>query len=444
VKDGIAPEAANGRSGSLDGLVTTTATSPEGSPGAAPTGVGPLTGVRVLAIEQMQAVPVLTFLMAQLGAEVVKVEQPPRGDSGRLAQPAIVDERDESVGATFLRYNLGKRSVGIDLRDPRGRDLVLGLVPKFDVVAENLGPGRAAKFGVDYVPARRADPSVVYLRSPASAAPDESPYADRPAYAAVAEAMSGIYEYSRRPGEPPVITPVGGLGDTATGLYGLIGVLAALRHRDRTGEGQLVDVAMFDSMIAMCDVVANFWSLGMRRVPDTPARVPYILAGFRAADGWFMIQVVREHQFERLARAIGRDDWLTDERFATRWGWSEHLETEIRPAIERWAARRTKGKAAAALAELGIAAAPCNDAEDLVNDPHVAQRHMLLEIPRVDGVDQPVLVSGNPIKLSGTREPEGLTLPAMGEHTTAILGDDLGLDPDEIAALVDEGVVHQA
>lgn len=392
----------------------------------------------------MQAVPVLTFLMAQLGAEVVKVEQLPRGDSGRSAQPAIVDERDENVGATFLRYNLGKRSIGVDLRDQRGTDVVLGLVPKFDVVCENLGPGRATRFSVDYEAARRANPSIVYLSISGFGSSDESPYSDRPAYAGVAEAMSGIYEYSRRPGEPPVINPVGGLGDTGTGLYGLIGILAALRHRDLTGEGQFVDVAMFDSMIAMCDIVANFWSLGMRREPDAPARVPYILNGFRAADGWFMIQVGREHQFERLAKAVGRDDWLTDERFASRLGWSDQLESEIRPAIERWAADRTKGEAAAALSEVGVTAAPCNNAEDVVNDPHVASRKMLLTIPRVDGVDQPVLVSGNPIKLSGSDEPQELALPAMGGDTTRVLADDLGLGPDEIAALIEAGIVHQA
>lgn len=414
------------------------------SPGAGSAPTGPLGGIRVLALEQMQAVPVLTFLMAQLGAEVVKVEQLPNGDAGRLAQPAIVDRHDRSVGATFLRYNLGKRSIGIDLRDPRGRDLVLGLVPKFDVMCENLGPGRAKRFGVDYDAARRADPSVVYLSISGFGSSDESPYSDRPAYAGVAEAMSGIYEYSRRPGEPPIINPVGGLGDTGTGLYGLIGILAALRHRDRTGEGQLVDVAMFDSMIAMCDIVANFWSLGLRREPDAPARVPYILNGFQAADGWFMIQVGREHQFERLAHAIGRDDWLTDERFATRTGWSEHLESEIRPAIERWASGRTKGEAAAALAAAGVTAAPCNNAEDLIGDPHVALHNMLLEIPRVDGVEQPVLVSGNPIKLSGAPEPEGLSLPAMGEDTEAVLRSDLGLGADEIAALVEEGVVARS
>jgi crotonobetainyl-CoA:carnitine CoA-transferase CaiB-like acyl-CoA transferase len=403
----------------------------------------------VLALEQMQAVPVLTFLMARLGADVVKVESPPRGDSGRQAQPAMVDERGERVGATFVRYNLGKRSVAVDFRTPEGRDLLLRLAPAFDVVCENLGPGRATTFGLDYEAVRAVHAAVVYLSvsgfgSPGPGGAGDSPYATWPAYAGVAEAMSGIYEYARRPGQPPVINPVGGLGDTGTGLYGLIGILAALRHRDRTGEGQFVDVAMFDAMVAMCDIVANFWSMGMRREPDEPARVPYILDGFRAADGWFMVQVGREHQFERLARAIGHEEWLGDERLASRFGWSEHLEDVVRPGIEHWAATRTKGEAAADLAAAGVTAAPCNGAEDLVSDPHVALRHMLLEIPRTDGVDQPVLVSGNPVKMSRLAEPEGRRLPAMGEHTDEVLAEDLGLDAAELDALAARGVIHRA
>jgi crotonobetainyl-CoA:carnitine CoA-transferase CaiB-like acyl-CoA transferase len=268
-----------------------------------------------------------------------------------------------------------------------------------------------------------------------------SPYEKWPAYASVAEAMSGIYEYSRRPHQPPVIAPVGGLGDTGTGMFGIIGVLAALRHRDATGLGQHVDVSMFDAMVSLCDLAVNYWSMGQRREPDEEPNLPLILDSFRSADGWFMVQVVREYQFERLANLVGHPEWVEDERFATRQGWRAHLEEVIRPAVEKWAADKTKGEAAAALAGSGLASAPCNDASDVVDDPHVAHRNMLVELERTDGVAQPVLVAGNPIKMSKVAEGPETDVPGMGEHTVSVLRDLLGLDDSAIEELRESGVV---
>jgi crotonobetainyl-CoA:carnitine CoA-transferase CaiB-like acyl-CoA transferase len=398
----------------------------------------PLDGIRVLALEQMQSLPVATQLMARLGAQVVKVE-PPSGESGRAAQPAAVDEKGQTIGATFLRYNLGKRSIAVDLKSDEGRDLVLALIPHFDVVCENLGPGRADRLGVGYEAASHAHAAVVYL-SISGFGNDGSPYTSWPAYAGVAEAMSGIYEYARRPHQPPVINPVGGLGDTGPGLFGLIGVLCALRHRDRTGLGEYVDISMFDAMLSICDVATNFWSLGLRREPDEEIRGPYILDGFRAKDGWFFMQIARDHQFERLANLIGHPEWLGDKRFANRWGWSEHLEDTIRPAVESWAAVHTKHEVTAIFAEAGITAAPCNTADEVIHDPHVSGRRMLVEVPRSDS-DEPVLVPGNPVKLSRVAEGPEEGYPTVGEHTDSILAEFLGFDDDRIALLRARGVV---
>ncbi len=402
----------------------------------------PLSGVRILSLEQMQALPNATQLLARLGAEVIKVESPDRGDSGRAAQPAaVVNPGDAAVGATFLRNNSGKRSIAVDLKSGRGRDLVLRLVEHVDVVAENLGPGRAARLGLAYPDVARVNPRIVYLSISGFGAGGDSPYATWPAYAAVAEAMSGIYEHARRAGQAPVVNPVGGLGDTGTGLFGVIGILAALRHRDQTGEGQMVDVSMFDAMLAMCDIVTNFWSMGVRRDPDTDLRSPVILDSFRASDGWLMLQVSRRHQFERFADLLGRPEWKDDERLATPWGWSEHIDDLIRPAVEQWAAGLTKLDAARQLAAAGIAAAPCNAAEDVVSDPHVRDHHMLVEIPRLDGVDQPVLTAGNPVKLSGMADAPSGHVPRLGEDTTAVLGELLGLDGSAVAELRAAGVI---
>ena len=308
----------------------------------------PLDGVRVLAAEQMQALPYATQLLARLGADVVKVE-PLSGESGRGSQPSMTDPFGQTVGATFLRNNLGKRSVSLDLKSSAGRSLFLRLVPRFDVVAENFKAGTMDRFGLGYAAVSEVHPAVIYV-SVSGFGASGSPYRDWPAYASIVEAMSGIYEYMRRPSEPPRANPVGALGDISAALFASIGVLAALRHRDRTGEGQQVDVAMFDAAVAMTDIVTNLSSLGQERQPYP---VPFILDSFRASDGWFVMQLVREHQFGRLAEVVGRPEWASDPRFATRAGWGEHLESVLRPGIEAWAASRTKTAAAAELTAAG-------------------------------------------------------------------------------------------
>ena len=410
---------------------------------AAPFG-RPLDGVRIVSLEQMQALPFATQLCARLGADVIKVEQVGRGDAGRAAAPAVTRENGERIGATFLRNNLDKRSVAIDLTSDRGRRLVVDLAGTADVVAENLGPGRAKKFGLDYASLAPDLPAMIYLSISGFGSDGRSPYDAWPAYASVAEALSGIYEYSRLPDRPPVLSPSGGLGDTGTGLFAVIGILAALRHREATGLGQNVDVAMLDAMLSLADVSFNFWSMGLAREPDAPIVLPLVMTSFRAHDGWFMLQIGRDHQFGRLAQVVGRPEWTDDPRLATREGWTGNFDELVRPTVEAWAAGRSAAEAARALAEAGLAAAPCQHAADVVADPHAAQRNMLVEIPRSDGVDQPVLVAGNPVKLSRMQEGPDRDVPLLGEHTGPVLAELLGLGADEIAALEADGVVAGA
>jgi crotonobetainyl-CoA:carnitine CoA-transferase CaiB-like acyl-CoA transferase len=397
----------------------------------------PLDGVRVLALEQLQALPFATQLLARLGADVVKVEKPGTGESGRGSLPAMTDPAGRQVGATFLRNNLGKRSVAIDITQAAGRRLVLDLVPHFDVVAENFRPGVLDRLGLGYDDVRGVEPRCVYLSVSGFGSALPSPYRDRPAYAPVPEAMSGIYEMKRPAGAPPVPVPLGGVGDIGSGLFAVIGVLAALRHRERTGRGQHVDVAMFDCMLSITDLVTNFWSMGLAE----GQLAPHIMHGFQASDGWFIAIVLREYEFVRLANCIGRPEWLQDPLLATRAGWIEQLETIIRPGIERWAASRTREQVCAELGAAGVATAPCLRAAEVVADPHVAAHDMLVEVPRTDGVDQPVLVPGNPIKLSEMADGPERRMPWLGEHTDEVLAAELGLDAATTAALRESGVL---
>ncbi|HWB66763.1 MAG TPA: CaiB/BaiF CoA-transferase family protein [Mycobacteriales bacterium] len=397
----------------------------------------PLDGVRVLSIEQMQALPFATQLLGRLGADVVKVEAP-HGDQARSSFPAITDPDGRSVGATFLRNNLNKRSICIDCKQPEGRDLVLALAPKFDIVAENARSGATTKLGLGYEDICAVHPSVIYLSISGFGNSVPSPYRDWPAFAAVAEAMSGIYEAKRPPDGPPMVAPVGALGDISAALFATIGLLAALRQRDATGEAQYVDIAMLDSVVAMTDVVTNFWSLG----GSLGRSGAIIMDGFRASDGWFVIHVGREHQFRRLVELIGRPEWVHDPRFATREGWREHLESAIRPAVEAWAADQPKVAVCQTLADAGIAAGPCFTDEEVAHDPHLAARHMMVAMPRTDGVEQPVLVPGNPVKIAGVPEVEDRRVPWLGEHTDEVLRAELGLSETDLAGLRSNAVIR--
>jgi formyl-CoA transferase len=404
--------------------------------GAAPSAGRPLEGIRVLAVEQMQALPYATQLLARLGADVVKVE-PLNGELGRASLPAMTDPEGRRVGATFLRNNLSKRTMCIDLKQPEGRQLVLDLAPRFDIFAENFKSGAMDRMGLGFADIVAVHPQCVYASVSGFGNSVPSPYRDWPAFAPIVESMSGVYEMKRQGDHPPVVSPVGALGDIGAALFATIGILAALRDRDRTGRPSQVDIAMLDSVMAMTDIVTNYWSMGV----DSGDSGSVINHGFRAGDGWFVMQVARVHMFERLAGVVGHTEWIGDKRFDSPYGWVAHLEDVIRPAIEGWAAGRTRLEVCHALSQAGIAAGPCVRADELVADQHVAARHMLVGIQRTDGVEQPVLVPGNPARIVDRPEGGERRIPWLGEHTDEILQTELGLNDEAIGVLRASSVV---
>jgi formyl-CoA transferase len=409
---------------------------PAGDARAGP--AGPLEGLRVLAVEQMQALPYATQLMTFLGAAVVKIEPPGTGESGRGARPALRDRDGRTVGATYLRNNLNKQSVAIDLRRPEGVDLVRRLAARFDLFAENLKPGTAERLGLGWEPLAALHPRLVYLSLSGFGSQGESPYAGRPAYSSVVEAMGGLYELMREPGDPTRVGSAGALGDVGAALFATIGALAALRERDRTGKGRRVDVAMYDAVVALLDLAPFLWSMGVPRIRR--ASVAGVFDAFACRDGRFVAQAVREHQLERFARAIGHPEWLGDPRFATREGWTEQIEPVVRPAVESWAREKTMAEATAELAAAGVPCGPSQTPGDLVRDPHLRLREMLLEVPRPDA-EAPLLVAGNPVKISGAGPTPRRRWPALGEHTDAVLAAELGLGAAELAELRAKGVI---
>jgi len=397
----------------------------------------PLDDVRVLAIEQMQALPYATQMLARFGATVIKVEPPGRGESGRQALPAMHDPDGRSVGATFLRNNFNKRSICVDLKHPEGRNLILRLAPNFDVVAQNFKAGTVERLGLAYDDIARVHPAVVYLSVSGFGTTVRTRYDGWPAYAPVAEAMAGLYTYMGQPATPPPVSPMGALGDTGTALFSIIGVLAALRHRDRTGEGQHIDVAMLDAMVAMGDAGVNYWSMGLR----SGASAPLINHSFRARDGWFIIQCGRVHQFAKLAETVDHPEWVDDPRLPDPPSWFAHIDDIIRPAIERWAASRDRFDVCRELAEAGVAAGPVHTAGDVMVDEHVQAHHMIVSMPRTDGVPDPILGVGNPVKLSKMTEGPETRVPWVGEHTDEVLREELDLTDDALKQLHADGAI---
>jgi len=399
----------------------------------------PLIGLRVLAVEQMQAMPFATQLLARMGADVVKVEAPKEGESGRTGLPNIRDVDGSTPGATFLRNNLAKRSIGIDLKHPRGAELVRRLVPKYDVVVENFKPGTMERLGLGYETLAALHPRLVYVSASGFGSLRPTPYGNWPAYACVAEAMGGFYSFRPEPGHRPNLGVGGAIGDIGTGLFATIGLLAALRGRDQTGKGQKVDVAMLDAIISIMDMVAFNPSIGV--LDNSVAAWPGILQSFAAKDGLFVVQVGRVHQFERFAEVVGHPEWVGDPRFATREQWSAQVEPVIRPAVEGWAAGLTKLEASRLLAEAGVVAGPSYAGDDLLADPHVRDHEMIVEIPAATPTGV-VRVHGNPIKFSASPEGPATKWPLIGEHTSEILRADLGLSDAEIDSLRKDGAIR--
>ena len=391
---------------------------------------GPLQGVSVLAAEQMHSLPHATQLLALMGAEVVKVE-PLDGEAGRTGRPTVREHDGRTTGSTFVRNNLGKASIAIDVKTDAGRELFLRLAATVDIVAENFRPGTADRLHIGYQHVRAAHPSVIYVSVSGfgNQTDPPSPYREWAAYAPIVEGMAGLYEYARSDDAPPRLASAGALGDTAPGLHAAIGMLAALHHRSRTGEGCYVDVSMYDSMIAVADVVHPA-SMGVE--PSRALDGIGILHAFRADDGWFTIEVVREQHFARFAEAVGHAEWTTDGRLADRAGWSAHLDDVIRPGVEAWAAGRTKLEAARELARNGVAAGPVNTAADIVADAHVRQRAFVHERRGGDGT--PVRVVGNPVAFRGssTDPTEPARWPLLGADTDRVLGSRLGLSAADI------------
>ena len=395
----------------------------------------PLAGIKVLDLSRVLAGPWCTQLLADLGAEVTKIERPGTGDDTRHWGPPWHGEGDRKVAAYFLSANRGKRSAAIDFARPEGAALVRRLALEADVMVENYRVGGLAKFGLDAASLRATNPRLVYASITGFG--QDGPYADRAGYDFIIQGMGGMMSVTGLPdGEPgggPLRAGVA-IADLFTGMYTCTTIVAALLGREKTGEGATIDMALFDTQIA---VMANQASNALISGEDPPRQgnthpniVPY--QPFAAADQPIIIAVGNDRQFGRLADICGHSEWAKDERFAT-----NGARVANRDAIVSLVADTIRQKPAAdwleQLEKAGIPAGPINRLSQAFADVQAQHRAMIRNIAGMPLV-------GSPIRLDGARADADLPPPALGEHTDELL-QTLGMAPPEIERLRSSGVV---
>ena len=405
---------------------------------------GPLGHVRVLELSRVLAGPWAAQTLADLGASVIKVEKPGAGDDTRTYAPPYARARDgaeSGESAYFLSTNRGKRSVTIDFIRPEGQKLVQALAAKSDVVIENFKVGGLAKYGLDYTSLRALNPGLVYCSITGFG--QTGPYSHKPGYDFMIQGIGGLMsitgEPDGHPGGGPVKVGVA-VADIFTGLYAAIAILGALSHRDRTGDGQHIDLALLDTQVAvLANQAMNYLVTGVapKRLGNShPNIVPYQV--FAASDGHLIVAVGNETQFARMCEVIGRPELARDARFATNAARVNHRE-EIVAILREIFATRTMRHWLDALERVGVPCGPINTLADVFADPQVQARCLRLDLPHPATGSVPSVA--NPIRYSATPIAYRSAPPMLGADTDEILRETLGVTPDEIARLRKAGII---
>ncbi len=386
-----------------------------------------LSDIRVLDLSRILAGPYATMLLADLGAEVIKVEQPDVGDGTRHWGPPWVGP----FSAYFLSVNRNKRSITVDLKTDEGREIIRSLVAKSDVLVENFKVGTMKRLGLDYETLSELNPDLIYCSITGYG--QDGPYRDRPGYDFMIQAHGGIMSITGPEGGPPYKVGVA-IVDVTAGLFAVNAILAALHYRERTGQGQYIDIALLDAQVAwLVNVAQNYFATGLppKRYGNAhPNIVPY--ETFETADGFLALAVGADNQFQRLCHVIQRPDLWEDERYRTNAGRVTHRD-ELIPELQRVFKTRTTEAWMQALVEANIPASPINDIPTVFSDPQVLHRRMAQTIHHPEAGDLTLL--GPVPKLSLTPAEIRTPPPLLGEDTETILKDLLGFDDKTLADL---------
>ena len=403
---------------------------------------GPLSGLRILDLTRILAGPTCTQLLGDLGADVIKVERPGAGDDTRKWGPPYVADaegRETQESAYYLSCNRNKRSLTLDIARPEGAALVRRLLAHCDVLIHNFKVGGLEKYGLGYDRLRDDFPGLVFCTITGFG--QTGPYARRPGYDYLAQAMGGIMSITGAADGPPMKVGVA-IADVMCGMYAATAILAALRHRERSGEGQNIDLGLLDAQVAwLVNEASNYLTSGQvprRRGNAHPNIVPYQV--FETADGNFVLAVGNENQYRRFCDFAGHPEWAEDPRFVTNTMRLANREV-LCPMIEEATRTRPSAHWLEGLEALGVPASPVNDIAQVFADPQVRHRGMKISMPHPLAAGGTVDLVGSPIKLSGTPVTYRRAPPTLGQHTDEVLAEVLGLDAAEREALRRDDII---
>jgi len=403
---------------------------------------GPLNGLRVLDLTRILAGPTCSQLLGDLGADVIKIERPGDGDDTRKWGPPFLkdeDGADTTESAYYLCTNRNKRSLTADISQPEGQDLIKRLLAHCDILVENFKVGGLAKFGLGYDDLKDSFPRLIYCSITGFG--QTGPYAARAGYDFLAQGMGGMMSITGEPDGEPVKVGVG-IADVMCGMYAVSAILAAVHHRERSGAGQFVDVALLDSQVAwLINEGLNYLTSGQvpRRLGNEhPNIVPYKV--LPCADGHFILAVGNDAQFRRFCEFAGAAELTDDPAYVTNAQRVRNREAlyALLPEITR---RKTQAEWVHGLARLGVPSSPVHTIDQVFADPQVQHRGMRVSVPYPGAAGGSVDLIGNPIKFSETPVDYRLAPPKVGQDTEAVLDELLDLGPDDVAALRAKGVI---
>jgi CoA:oxalate CoA-transferase len=393
----------------------------------------PLDGIKVLDLTRVLAGPYCTMMLSDLGAEVIKVEIPGTGDDSRAFGPFL-----HNRSLYFLSINRAKKSVSLNLKNPKGKEILLELVTKCDILVENYRPGTMEKLGLGYETLKAVNPQLIYAASTGFG--HTGPDSLKPAYDILAQARGGIMSITGYPDIPP--TRVGmSLGDITASLFTAIGINAALYQRERTGFGQKIDVSMLDSQVAILEnALVRYQSDGVSPLPignRHPTIAPF--QAYKASDKYFVIAVGNDNLWKAFCEAIENPQLYADLSFST-----NRLRTDnigpLNSILEPAFASKTASEWLNIMEKAGIPCAPINDIEAVMQDPQVLYRNMIVEVQ--DDMAGTVKIAGNPIKMTNVPENSSRDkVPEIGEHNSEIYGGWLGYSKSELEELHGQGVI---
>ena len=392
----------------------------------------PLNGIKVLDLTRVLAGPYATMLLGDLGAEVIKIEQPGTGDESRNFGPF-----KNGFSLYFMSVNRGKQSVTLNLKTERGQAIFKQLLKRADVLVENFRPGTMEKLGLDYDTLKSEQPSLIYAAC--SGFGQTGPYAQQGAYDMIIQGMGGIISITGEPDGPPVRVGTS-ISDITAALFTTIGILSALHHRNQTGRGQFVDVAMLDSLVAVLEnAVVRYFATGESPKPlgaRHPAITPF--EAFASADGHVIIALGNDTLWAKFCEHVDRAELISDKRFKTNADRTEN-HGQLFPILSEVMSQRTTDDWIDALGKIGVPCGPINAMDKVVTHPQVQAREMITRLTHQ--ITGEVEVPGVPIKLSETPGSVDAPAPSLGEHTSDVLTGLLKMHPDEVEKLKQDGII---